>query len=85
VDRGWWCVVEHRHEQDLAGDLRAAALAGEDRQSRGHAAARAVTHHADPVGVDAEFRGMCVQPAQGGVGVLERGREGVLEGAAVLD
>jgi len=78
-------VVEHRHEEALSRDLRAAALAGEDRQRRRHAAAGAVAHHGDPVAVDAQLGGVVVQPAQRGVSVLERCGEGILRCPPVFD
>lgn len=38
--RGAGAVVEHRHDEDLAGDLRPTSLSREDRHGCGHAASR---------------------------------------------
>ena len=78
-------VVELGDAQELQAQPRAAAVAGQQRDARGQAAARALAADRDPVGVDAELVRVLGDPHQRGVAVLERGRERVLRGEAVVD
>ena len=78
-------VVELGDAQELQAQPRAAAVASQQRHARGQAAAGALAADRDPVGVHAELRGVLGHPHQGGVAVLERGRERVLRRQAVVD
>ena len=84
VARGFGvAVVEHGVEGHLVGDADFAAVAGEDAERRGQAAARAFAADEDLVGADAELVGVLDHPFQRGVAVFDGGRVGVFVGEPV--
>jgi CBS domain-containing protein len=78
-------VVQHRIDEQLVGDRHLTAVAGQDGQCGGESApgARAADH--DPAAVDAEARGVVVDPAQGGVAVVDLARRSGLRCQPVVD
>src|SRR6476619_1292458 len=85
-----WCVYERSHArglepviqlgdtEELKTNRRAAAVACEQREARREATSSALAPDTDAVVVDAEFGCIGVQPREGGVAVLDSGRERVL-------
>ncbi len=57
-------VVEHRIDQYLPSQGRAAPVAGQQSERRGQTAAAAVAHDRDPARVDAQLGGVRAEPAQ---------------------
>src|SRR5690606_41799924 len=78
-------VVDHRAHQDLPDETGDAAVAGEQGRPGGEAASRAASRDKQTVAVDAEIRGIFVDPLECGKAVLDRDRDGVLGSQAVLD
>ncbi len=64
-------VVEHRIDQHLLGDRRAAAVTCHQAHAGRQTAARAVAHHRYPGGIGAERGCVLGEPAQCGVAVLD--------------
>src|SRR5690606_39079416 len=62
--------VEHRIDQDLAGKLRTAAIAGHLRESGGEAPAGAAAHDDDMPRIDTERLCILGQPQQRGIVIL---------------
>jgi len=72
-------------DEQLVGDLGAAALAGQQRDGSGEVAAGAVAADGQAGGITAELAAVLGDPLDRGVAVFETGRESELGGEAVLD
>ena len=71
-------IVEHRIDELLEGEGIFAAVARQQRQRRGKAAARAFAHHADPGRIETLFGGVGEDPGKAGIAVLDRaGKHGL--------
>ena len=64
-------IVEHRIEHHLHGDRHFAAITGCDGQGRDMAPAGTLSEQPYPLSIDAQLRGVRMQPAQRRVIVLE--------------
>jgi hypothetical protein len=71
-------------EEHLRGELRGAAVLGHQRQRGGHVAADRVAGDGDAARVEALAGAVCLDPAGGGVVLLDRDRVTRLGGAVVL-
>ena len=77
--------VGRRVDQQLHCRHRAAAGPGQQADHGGEVAAGAVAADRDPGRVDAQLGGVGAGPGEGGPGVLDRGREGMLGRQPVVD
>ncbi len=64
-------MVEHRIDQHLPGNHRAASVAGHQRQRGGKATAGALAHDHDALDIDAERLGMGDEPREPGIAILD--------------
>src|SRR5205823_576489 len=78
-------VVDHRGVQQLEGERDLAAVAGQERETGGEAAARGRACESQPGHVDAELSAVRVRPLQRGVAVVEGRGIRMLRRQAVLD
>ncbi|MDH6678518.1 hypothetical protein M2284_002721 [Rhodococcus sp. LBL1] len=69
-------VIEHGADQNLGGDRRGTAVAGQQGDTGCEATARTDAGDDDPLGVDAQFGRMFGDPAQSLVAVLDEGGAG---------
>lgn len=77
-------VVEHARVEQLGAQLGTPAVAGQQGHGCGEAATRRLPGDHEPVRVDVQLLQVGADPGQAGVGVLQRGGEGVLRGLSVL-